>query len=172
MIAVFNVDMEKRSIVTTNAVMLRGSFLLLVFNQVVIKLTNGGVHPIFSACLRSILALGVLAFWMRWKRIFIRPLKKTFCLDEFNFLLTFEFELIFLALKYFSVSRVSGLFYTMLIWLAISVHLLLIHEFLTKVRTLGAAIAMLGVIWAFLIDQLVLLQALWVILFAIIAAIL
>ena len=70
------------------------------------------------------------------------------------------------------MSRVSDLFYTMFIWLAISVHLLLLHEFLTKVRTLGAAIAMLGVIWAFLIDQLVLLQALRVILFAIIAAIL
>ena len=91
--------MEKRSIVTTNAVMLRGSFLLLVFNQVVIKFTNGGVQPRFSACLRSILALGVLAFWMRWKRIFIRPLKKTFCLDEFNLLLTFEFVLIFFGVR-------------------------------------------------------------------------
>jgi hypothetical protein len=71
---------EKRQIDMGGAVMLTGFSVLLAFNQVVIKVTNGGFQPIFSACVRSILALFVLALWMRWKGISIRPRKENFCL--------------------------------------------------------------------------------------------
>ena len=48
-------------------IMLVGFALLLAFNQVVIKITNGGFQPVFSAGIRSVLALFVLLGWMRFR---------------------------------------------------------------------------------------------------------
>lgn len=130
--------------------MLTGFSLLMAFNQVVIKATNGGFQPVFSACVRSTLALCVLVLWMRWKGISIRPRKENFWPGLIlGLLFAFEFVFLFMALDYTTVSRVSVLFYTMPIWLAISAHFLLPNEDLTKLRTLGLGIAMVGVVWAF-----------------------
>ena len=82
---------------------------------------------------------------MRWKGISIRPRKENLLPGlMLSLLFAFEFVFLFLALGYTSVSRVSVLFYTMPIWLAISAPFLLPNEGLTKVRTLGLATSLVG----------------------------
>ena len=43
--------------------------LNLAFNQVVIKVTNGGFNPVFSAGLRSLGAIVVLVIWMKMRGV-------------------------------------------------------------------------------------------------------
>jgi drug/metabolite transporter (DMT)-like permease len=61
-----------------------------------------------------------------------------------------EFICLFTALDLTSVARVSILFYSMPVWLAIFAHFLLPGEQLTSTRALGLALAMAGVTWAVL----------------------
>ena len=46
-----------------------GFALLLAFNQVVIKVTNGGFQPVFFAGLRSAGAVVCIWLWLRWRGI-------------------------------------------------------------------------------------------------------
>ena len=47
--------------------MLLGVQGLLAFNQVIIKLVNEGLQPVFFAGLRSLLAVGFVWAWLVWK---------------------------------------------------------------------------------------------------------
>ena len=67
-----------------------------------------------------------------------------------GFLFAAEFICLFTALDLTSVARVSILFYSMPVWLAIFAHFLLPGEQLTPARALGLALAMAGVTWAVL----------------------
>ena len=58
---------QKQNIDTVGAVALTGFALLLAFNQVVIKVTNGGIQPVFFAGLRSLGAVVCIYAWMRWR---------------------------------------------------------------------------------------------------------
>jgi len=59
-----------------------------------------------------------------------------------------EFTLLFIALDYTSVSRVSIFFYTMPFWVAIGAHFLVPGERLTAIRSLGLLVAIAGVVLA------------------------
>jgi drug/metabolite transporter (DMT)-like permease len=48
---------------------LTGFALLLGFNQVVIKVTNDGLQPVFFAALRSLGGAVLIYAWIRWRRI-------------------------------------------------------------------------------------------------------
>ena len=62
--------MEKKSHMDAiGAAALIAFALHLGFNQVVIKVTNGGFGPVFSAGLRSAGAVVVLLIWMRFRGI-------------------------------------------------------------------------------------------------------
>ena len=135
----------------SGAVWLSGFSLILAFNQVVIKLTSGGLQPVFMASLRSFLALAVLGIWMWSQNIAIFPKRHNiWSALLMGFLFYFEFVLLFQALDWTTVSRASLLFYTMPIWLAISAHFLLPNETLTPKRILGLIFAILGVALALL----------------------
>ncbi|MGB1510041.1 MAG: DMT family transporter [Paracoccaceae bacterium] len=135
----------------SGAVWLSGFSLILAFNQVVIKLTSGGLQPVFMASLRSFLALVVLGIWMWSQNIAIFPKRHNiWSALLMGFLFYFEFVLLFQALDWTTVSRASLLFYTMPIWLAISAHFLLPNETLTPKRILGLIFAILGVALALL----------------------
>ena len=54
------------------AVALSSFALLLAFNQVVIKVTNGGIQPVFFAGLRSVGAVFCLWLWLKWRGIPLR----------------------------------------------------------------------------------------------------
>ena len=60
---------RKPSLDTFGIVSLTGFALLLAFNQVVIKVTNGGLQPVFFAGLRSLGAAVVVYGWLRFRGI-------------------------------------------------------------------------------------------------------
>lgn len=122
---------------------------VLAFNQVVIKLTNGGLSPVFGAAMRSVLAVVLVGGWMVLRR---KPFVWRGRVALFGLLtglfFSFEFICLYIALDLTDVSRVSVIFYSMPVWLALAAHLFLPGERLTPRRLLGLALAMVGVAMA------------------------
>ena len=135
----------------TGAALLVGFAIVLAFNQVVIKVTNDGFQPAFQAGMRSVGAILLIWAWMTWKTQSVRLPRRLWAVGVWaGFLFAAEFICLFTALDLTSVARVSILFYSMPVWLAIFAHFLLPGEHLTPARALGLALAMAGVIWAVL----------------------
>ena len=135
----------------TGAALLIGFAVVLAFNQVVIKVTNDAFQPAFQAGLRSIGAIVLIWAWMTWKSQSVRLPRRLWPVGAWaGFLFAAEFICLFTALDLTSVARVSILFYSMPVWLAIFAHFLLPGEHLTPARVLGLALAMAGVTWAVL----------------------
>ncbi len=136
---------------------LAGAFWLVTFavimgiNQVLVKLVNAGLAPVFQAGLRSACALlPVLIYAIYTKRklaISDGSLIPGICCGT---LFAAEFMLTFSAFDYTSVARVTMLFYTMPFWLACAAHFLIPGERLTALRVLGLIMAVIGVGWALL----------------------
>ncbi len=126
-------------------------FLILAVNQVVIKLTNEGLQPVFGAGLRSLGAVVLIGLWMLFRRIPFDWQKGTIGAGILSGLIfAAEFICLFIALDLTSVARVSIIFYSMPVWMALMAHFLLPGERLTPVRTLGLTLAFAGVVWAIL----------------------
>jgi len=123
--------------------------VMLALNQVVIKLTNGGLQPVFSAATRSIGALLVLLLWMWFRKVrlgsFSRPVVLMGLLSGCIF--TAEFICLFWALDVTTVSRATIIFYSMPVFLTIVVHFLIPEERLTPAKITGLILALGGVIW-------------------------
>lgn len=142
--------MRKDRMDTSGAVLLIALSALMGFNQVIIKLVNAGMQPIFQAGLRSVCAFfPILCYaWLKHK-----PLSLT----DGSFwpgmmaglLFSGEFILIFVALDLTSVSRVSVFFYMMPVWAAVAAHFLIEGDRLTPLRLLGLAVALIGICLAF-----------------------
>lgn len=129
--------------------LLIGVSAVMGVNQVLVKLVNAGLGPVFQAGLRSLLALIlILGFAMLTRK----PLN----LRDGSFwpgilagvFFAFEFLLLFQALDFTSVSRASIFFYTMPLWTAIAAHYLVPGEKLTIIRVTGLLIAISGVVLA------------------------
>ena len=132
-----------------------GATLLIIFsamlglNQVLVKLVNEGMGPLFQAGLRSACALVpvvIFALIMR-RRLSISDgslIPGVIC----GVMFAAEFMLLFQALEYTSVSRASVLFYTMPVWVAVGAHYLIPGETLTKVKVAGLLLAVTGVVIA------------------------
>lgn len=140
---------RKAAIDTFGAVALTLFALHLGFNQVVIKVTNGGFQPVFFAGLRSLGAACVVLVFLRlqglqmgWTRasVFGGVLSGA--------LFSIEFICLFIALDVTTVSRASIIFYSMPIWLALAAHFALPAEKLSGLRVLGLLLAMGGVVLA------------------------
>ncbi len=125
--------------------------LLMGLNQVMIKLVNAGLAPVFQAGLRSACAfLPVLAFAILMRR--------RLSLTDGSFwpgvlcgsFFATEFVLLFQSVEYTSVARVSVFFYTMPFWVAAGAHFMIPGERLTRVRALGLVLAVAGVALALL----------------------
>lgn len=128
------------------ALYLVGFAVVLAFNQVVIKLGNGGFQPVFMAAMRSFFAMLVLLVWVRARGIPLRSPRGTWGAGLLiGGLFSFEFVALFWALDHTSVARASILFYTMPVMLSLAAHFLLPGEQLTRMRGLGLALAMCGV---------------------------
>jgi len=125
--------------------------VLLGLNQVMIKVVNAGLQPVFSAGMRSALAFVLVlgyALWRR-KRLSISdgslvPGILTGCL------FATEFIFLFVALDFTTVARVSIFFYSMPVWMAIGAHFLVPGDRITRQKLAGLGLAMAGVAWAFL----------------------
>lgn len=133
------------------AAALIGFSALLGLNQVVIKITNEALQPVFMAGLRSLGAMCVLMLWMRWRGEalgFTRVAAPSAILA--GLLFAGEFVMLFVALDYTSVARASIMFYTMPVWFALMAHVGIPGERLTASRLAGLALAVAGVAWALL----------------------
>lgn len=125
--------------------------LHLAFNQVVIKVTNGGFNPVFAAGLRSAGAVIILFLWMWWRGISFEVPRKAVPAGVFSgCLFALEFTCLFTALDFTTVSRASVIFYSMPVWLAIASHFLIPSDRLTGLRAVGLVLAMGGVALALL----------------------
>ena len=121
-----------------------GALALIVFsatmglNQVMIKIVNDGIQPVFQAGLRSILAFFIVYAYARY------------CRDKINIkdgslvpgviagiFFGFEFILLFLALDYTSVGRASIMFYCMPVWITIAAHFFIPNEKISIIRIIG-----------------------------------
>ncbi|MFK7914168.1 MAG: DMT family transporter [Pseudomonadales bacterium] len=128
------------------ASLLIGFSVLLGFNQALVKLVNAGFNPVFQAGLRSFFAFFiVLAFALAMrKRLSITD--GSLGLGFLNgCLFALEFALLFLALDYTSVARLSLFFYTMPFFVALAAHFIFPGEQLTPTRIGGLLLALAGV---------------------------
>ncbi|MCB1336019.1 MAG: DMT family transporter [Maritimibacter sp.] len=137
-------DMDARGTAALIAI-----FLILAVNQVVIKLTNDGLQPVFAAGLRSAGGIVVLWLWMRargQRPDFAPGVRWAGVLAGLIFAV--EFLGLFIALDLTTVTRVSVIFYSMPVWMALTAHFVLPGERLTPLRLLGLGLAFAGVVWA------------------------
>ncbi len=126
---------------------------LLGLNQVLIKVVNAGMEPVFQAGLRSVCAFFPVL-------LFALLARKKLSVSDGSLLpgvvsgslFGLEFILLFKALDYTSVARASVFFYTMPFWLTAGAHFLLPGQRLTLVKITGMALAFIGVVVA-LLDQ-------------------
>lgn len=127
-----------------------GVTLLLAFNQIIVKIVNTGLQPVFFAGLRSALAVLFVWAWLVWRK---RPprLNRAAWGPGLLMGLVFaaEFLCLFLALDLTTVGRTSVIFYSMPVWFAILAHFGL-GERITLVRAAGLALAFCGAAWAIL----------------------
>ena len=122
-------------------------------NQVVVKVSTGGFQPVFMAALRSAGAAVVLLIWMRARGVSVRLPRASIVGGVIaGVLFAVEFQFLFIALDMTTVSRASIIFYSMPVWLAVAVHILLPSERLSGIRLIGLGLAMGGVALA-LVDR-------------------
>ncbi len=124
--------------------------LLLGLNQVMVKLLNEGLQPVFSVGLRSACALVLVLLYALWRR------KKLSISDGSLWpglitgtLFAFEFLFLFVALDYTTVARVSIFFYSMPIWMTLGAHFIIPGERINAQKALGLLLAVAGITWAF-----------------------
>jgi drug/metabolite transporter (DMT)-like permease len=140
---------DRRDIDLGGGALLIFLMVILAVNQVVIKLTNEGLQPVFAAGLRSLGAVAVIWGWMRF-----RGLRLDFSAGTrgpgvlIGLIFSVEFLALFLALDLTTVTRVSVIFYSMPVWMALTAHFVLPGERLTPIRLAGLTLAFAGVAWA------------------------
>ncbi len=140
---------RKTEIDLFGATALTGFAILLAFNQVVIKVTNGGIQPVFFAALRSFGALFCLLLWLRWRGVSLHFPKETLLPGVVTgVFFALEFFFLFIALDYTTVARSGIIFYSMPVWLALAGHFFLADDRLTPAKLIGLIVALCGVAWA------------------------
>ena len=133
------------------AISLIGFSGLLGINQALIKITNEGIDPIFSAGIRSLIAMLFLLVWMIVSRKPIEIKAGTTLLGILTGLIfALEFLLLYIALDLTTVVRSSIIFYSMPVWLSIISHFWFRNDKLTKIKSLGLILSVTGVTWAIL----------------------
>ncbi len=128
-----------------------GFALLLAFNQVVIKVTNGGLQPVFFAGVRSAGAVLCIWLWLRWRGIPLQFVPGTRIAGfTIGFVFAFEFLCLFIALDLTAVSRASVIFYSMPVWLSLMAHFIMPDDKITLAKAVGLGLAVSGVALAIL----------------------
>lgn len=125
--------------------------LLVGLNQVMIKLVNAGMQPVFQAGMRSVFAfLPVLIFAVLTRRRLSLTDGSLWPGVLAGVFFAAEFVLLFQSVEYTSVARASVFFYTMPFWVALGAHFLIPAERLTLARLFGLFLAVAGVALALL----------------------
>ncbi len=141
---------RKQTLDAFGGTVLIGVTLLLAFNQIIVKVVNAGLQPVFFAGLRSALAILFVWGWLVWRK---RPPRLHRAALGPGLLMgavfAAEFLCLFVALDLTTVGRTSIIFYSMPVWFAILAHFGL-GERITPVRAAGLALAFAGAAWAIL----------------------
>jgi drug/metabolite transporter (DMT)-like permease len=118
--------------------------------QIAIKVGNEGISPLWQAGLRSAGAAVVIAAWMAWRGIGLRPAPGTggWAL-AIGVVFALEFVALYIGLSMTSAARGSVMLYTAPFFVAIGAHLLL-GDRLSPARGAGLALAFGGVAVALL----------------------
>jgi drug/metabolite transporter (DMT)-like permease len=136
--------MRKLKLDGAGVAMLLGVQGLLAVNQVIIKLVNVGLQPVFFAGLRSLLAVGFVWAWLAWKG---RPPRLERAAWGNGLLMgalfAAEFLFLFIALDLTTVGRSALIMYSMPVWFAILAHFGL-GERITGLKAAGLALAFSG----------------------------
>ena len=123
--------------------------ILLGLNQVLVKLVNIGMHPIFQVAMRSALAIIPILIYCYFTKKKINFFDGSFLSGVITgVLFGVEFVFLFTALDYSTVTRVSLIFYTMPVWLTLAAHFLIKNDTLNLNKILGLIIAMTGLVFA------------------------
>ncbi len=125
--------------------------LLFACNQIIVKMVNEGLQPVFFAGLRSALAVGFVALWLwlrgrppRLQRSTVKAGVLIGCLFSAEFIFLFQ------ALDLTTVGRTSVIFYSMPVWLALMAHFGLPGERISATNAVGLMLAFAGTAWAIL----------------------
>ena len=119
-------------------------------NQVLIKIVNGGLQPVFQVGLRSACAILPILLYALLTKKDLSLTNGSFWPGVFaGLFFAGEFFLLFTALDHTTVGRASIFFYTMPFWTAIMAHFLIRDERLDAVKIIGLSIAFCGVVCAF-----------------------
>ncbi|NBZ86306.1 DMT family transporter [Stagnihabitans tardus] len=125
--------------------------LLLAGNQIVIKLVNAGIQPIFAAGLRSAMAVGFVGLWLwyrgLWPRMRLADLGPGLLIGT---VFAAEFMGLFMALDLTTVGHASLIMYSMPLWMGIAAHVFIPGERATPMKALGLGLAFAGTAWAIL----------------------
>ncbi len=122
---------------------------MLAVNQIVIKLVDKGLQPVFFAGARSALAIVFVGGWLWYRglsgRVRWADLGPGLLIGT---VFAVEFIGLFLALDLTTVGHSALIMYSMPVWLGIAAHFLLPGERATPVKALGLALAFAGTAWA------------------------
>ncbi|MFP5479358.1 MAG: DMT family transporter [Alphaproteobacteria bacterium] len=136
--------MRKDRLDAFGGAVLLGVTALLAFNQILIKMVNAGLQPVFFAGLRSALAVLFVWAWLAWRG---RPprLHRAALLPGLLIGTVFaaEFLFLFMALDLTTVGRASVIMYSMPVWFAILAHFGL-GERITPLKAAGLTLAFAG----------------------------
>jgi len=147
----FAVMEKKTSIDLFGAVALSVFSLLLAFNQVVIKVTNEGLNPVFFAGVRSVGAVFCVFLWLKYRGIKLRFRRETIGWGLFvGLAFALEFLLLFVALDLTTVGRSGVIFYSMPVWMALMAHFVLPDDKISPIKAVGLSLAVAGVAVALL----------------------
>ena len=127
-----------------------GFSVLLGLNQALVKLVNDGFSPVFQSGFRSVCAFfPVLIFALIMKRkLSITDGSLRWGILN-GLLFSVEFGLLFIALDYTTVARVSLFFYVMPVWVVLAAHFLIPEEPLNRNKVAGLTLSIIGVSIAF-----------------------
>lgn len=139
--------MERKSRIDALGATLLVSFSLIMgLNQVMVKIVNSGLAPVFQAGLRSVCAFFPILLFALFMRRRLSLTDGSFWPGLLSGLFfAAEFILMFQALDYTSVARAAVFFYCMPFWVALGAHFLIPGERLTPVRIAGLLLAIAGV---------------------------
>lgn len=128
------------------AISLIGFSALLGVNQVLVKVVNAGLQPVFFAGLRSAGAVLCIWLWLRLRRRRLSLPRHTWGWGVLiGLAFAAEFAFLFVALDLTTVARTAVIYYTMPVWLALGAHVLIPGERLTRRSVAGLGLAFAGV---------------------------
>ena len=143
--------MRKDRLDRTGLLTLLALTVLLAFNQIVIKIVDHDLQPVFFAGARLALAVLFVGLWLWWRGLLCRVRWA----DPgpglaIGAIFSVEFLGLFLALDLTTVGRSALIMYSMPVWMGVLGHFFLPGERVTGSRALGLAVAFAGTAWAIL----------------------